>query len=69
MKITLVDKKVVSSFMESKSCIGKSLRTDGKELRGTWGSMPLIAKWTESGMIYGSPEDKYVRQVQEMMGR
>lgn len=69
MKIALQDKKAVSAFMNQEAYEGRVLISSGGELRGTWGSRPLIARW-EGGMIKQAPtSDKGVRRAQELLAQ
>jgi len=69
LKIALQDKKAVSAFMNQEAYEGRVLISSGKELRGSWGSKPLIARW-DSGMIIHAPtSDKGVRRAQELLAQ
>lgn len=68
MKITLLDKKAVSAFLEKKSFEGRVIFSLGTELRASWGKKPLIAKWDKKDkMILIPTEDKGVRRVQDFI--
>lgn len=68
MKITLLDKKTLGAFLEKSPFEGRVLRSDGLELRGSWGKKPLIAKWDKKGKLVQIPsDDKGVRKAQEAL--
>ena len=69
MKIALADKKVLGAFLKKSSFEGRVLTTDGKELRGTWGNQPLIAKWDnkKDKLIQIQSNDKGVRKAQNAL--
>lgn len=68
MKIALSDKKVLGAFLKRSSFEGRVLTTDGEELRGIWGSSPLIAKWDKKGkLIQIQSSDKGVRKAQSAL--
>lgn len=67
MKIALMDKKAVGAFLNRESFEGRVLISSGSELKATWGTKPLIAKWGTEGIIKATSEDKGVKKALELL--
>ena len=68
MKITLQDKKAVGAFLNHSDFKGRVVFSEGSELRATWGSQPLIAKWDKKGKLVVIPSsDRGVQRVQTLL--
>lgn len=68
MKITLLDKKAVSAFLEKKNFEGRVIFSLGSELRASWGKKPLIAKWDKKNKLILIPsDDKGVKKIQDFI--
>jgi len=67
MKIALMDKKAVSAFVSRQTFEGRVLVSTGTELRASWGSKPIIAKWISDKIVRETSEDKGVKKALELL--